>query len=366
MAKGKYLRKPNKRKSIPKFNVPKHIRKRIKALLGAGIVLGSLSSSYILSSEAEAQEEFQEEISQDYKQKTEPETEPETDPIKTYSICIAKNNAKIKVNNQSISIDPNSFIIVLDNEALAYDEDGNILKGMISDKDFEEVYQLTEEQMSELNVYQVVSTSDVNVRYSPEITNENKISTVPSLDYVLGYTTKTPEYDEEWVETLSINNNEIYSGYIREDLIREVDTLDSIKNKPKENLQDLENFTMVDTSSANNIDLKLRNLPDAKNSNNIITKIPHGTVVKVTGETIKSDNKTWSYITYETPKGDRVQGWVASNYLNNESLVIDQDSKTNFLGSVTGIDISTISPKDLRNLLEKGIPNNVKTPSRNY
>ena len=82
-----------------------------------------------------------------------------------HTIGIPNEDAEIIVDGKSFEIDPNSFVIVSEDEALAYDVHGNFFKGHIDSADFEEVMQLTEEEMDKFNtIYQINSDIDVNVR----------------------------------------------------------------------------------------------------------------------------------------------------------------------------------------------------------
>ena len=435
MDKKRNLKKPNvsnsKQKQKPKFIMPRYVKQKITIILTSGLLLSSLYNT------AQAKS------------------------ANVYTVGVPNHDATITVNGEDIKIDPNSFVIASETSALAYDESGNILKGVIDDTDFEKVFQLTESQMSNYNVYQVISESGVNVRSSGEIQDGNIISTVPSLDYVLGYATDTPEYDGEWVSTLSINGNEIHNGYIREDNIKEVGSFEDIYNRDDVSLQDTEKMMIVNTSQDGGISLNLRSMPETSNKENILTKIPNGSTVKIIGENINSDNRNWSRIIYETTDGNTFEGWVATNYLTSNivkqqvqevkqndiqntenrmqvntsqdgnidlnlrstpetsnkeniltkipngsfvkvigetiqsgnrnwsqvvyesadgnifegwvatnyltSTLVEQPTEqiqTNKSGSITGIDISSMSPEELRELLQNGIPNSVKANIR--
>lgn len=366
MAKGKYLKKPHvsaksprkehQRKKSQKYKMSKQYREQINAIIGAGfIVLGGLYGTLAGSLPVEASSD---------------QPVPEQTNFKElYTIGIANENAEITVDGKNYKIDDSSFVIVSEDTALAYDESGNLLKGYISDDDFKEVIKMTEEEMANYNIYQVAVGNGVNVRSSEEILDNNIISTVPYLDYVLGYTTNTSTNDVEWVSTLSVNGDNIYDGYIRGDLIRDVGTFDTIEGKVEENTSTIEYIMIVDTSRDGNIGLNLRAQPDTSTKENILAKIPDGATVHILGQTITSGDREWTQIEYETPNGQKLQGWVAKNYLisNIEEQQIAQTQEnvkeinTNSTGKVTGIDISGISPNILRQILQNGIPEEVTT-----
>ncbi len=275
---------------------------------------------------------------------------------KTYIIGLPAEGATLENRGQTYIIDSNSFVIVSGNEALAYDEEGNIQKGRVSGE-IEEVSTITEEEMAKYNIYQVVHEDGVNVRTTNTIEDNNIISTVGYQDYVLGCSPTTNEHDGEWIPTLSVDGDNLYEGYIREDLIQEVGNLNLIYDNANETLM------KVDTSKDGNINLNLRTRPENFDKRAIKTTIPNGSIVRLIDQQVSENNRSWSHIEYETEKGYKLRGWVATDYLTVyfEGQQNTDGIKTNKTGNVTGIDISSISPNELRQLLENGIPNNVST-----
>ena len=361
MSKGKYLKKPQTSKVL-KFKMNKITKQRIYALLGAAVL-----STALFSPPSKA-------VSNPEPESPPPSTEvlQPTEPEIIYTIGIANDGAEIVVNGKSYKIDNNSFIIFSENEALAYDIYGNILKGDISADSFKIVRQMTSKEMSNYNISQVISEIDVNVRSSGEILDDNIISTVPSFDYVLSYKPQTPENDKEWIPTLSINGDNLYDGYIREDLLKEIDTFQAINNRTDKNMTNAENLMMVDTSKDDFISLNLRSEPKAIDNSNIIAEIPHGTFIHLLGETTQSGNRNWTLIRYETLDGTQFEGWVAENYLTSYIIQEETGSRVidginvNSSGNVTGIDISTIKPDDLKSLLQNGIPEKVYSKNGSF
>lgn len=333
------LRKEEKRRQKIKqvFKMSKQTKTKIKAwLAAAAIVVGGVETANVVFAS-----------SNDY------------NTPKTFTIAIANDNAKITDRGQTYTIDSNSFVIVSEGEAIAYDENGNIQKGQVSGG-IEEVCTMTEDQMSKYNIYQVTSLDGVNVRTTGAIEDNNVVATVGYQDYVLGYSASTEEYDGEWISTLSVSGDNLYEGYIREDLIQEVGNFNLIYDNANEILM------KVDTSKDGNANLNLRTKPGDFDKMFIMTTIPNGSIVRLIEQKTSEDNRSWSYIEYKSTDGDKKQGWVVSDYLIPHYTPEQGKENTNggiinSTGNVTGIDISSISPNELRQLLQNGIPDNVST-----
>lgn len=271
-----------------------------------------------------------------------------------YTIGVGNYGAEITVDNpktpeeDSYSI-YDSFVIVSEDEAITSDVNGNFLKGQISNEDFTEVTQLTEEEMANYAFYQVVSESGTNV-----ISDGSVISTVPSGDYVLAYKADT---SEKYLKALCTSNGSLYEGNIEKNALKEIGDFEAISYRAEQNVNNIENMAMANTKTAEYINLKLREQPGQA----IITEIPHGSFVHVLGETKQYGNKTWALVKYETPDGTEYEGWVASNYLSYDvvqekpSPKVREGINVNSTGNVTGIDISGMSGKDLGELHENGI-----------
>lgn len=329
-----------------KFKMNKKIKRKIRALLAAAtIAIGGFQTvDAILSN-------------------------PTTKFEKNFTIAVANPDAEITVDREKYAIDSNSFVIVSGNEALAYDDNGNIRKGHVRNEDIKEVLTIDEEKMSNYNIYQIIVEEGANVRSAGRIEENNIISTVGYQDYVLGYTPTTDEYDGEWISTLSTCGNDIYDGYIREDLIQEIGSFDTIYDRANENS---ENMMIVDTSKDGNINLNLRTQPGDLDKRLIMTTIPNGSIVHVIGETVSLENRDWTQIEYKSSSDYKIQGWVAADYLTpyyvsqtpiekQEIVKNIEGIKNNATGNVTGIDVSAISPNDLRELLKTGIPEKVSS-----
>lgn len=264
----KNLRKPTVQKnSTPHYKMPRRVKQRIKGLIAAAAIsLGAIPIAAHAPTSA-----------------LENPTPQEPTPVETMcTIGIPNNDAHITVDGKKHKIDQNSFIIVSEDTTIAYDELGNMHNGHVDEEDFKEVLSMTEEELSNYAIYQVVSESGAFIRSTNTIEENNIISTVPYSDYVLGYTAETQEHDGEFLSTLSITDNGVYKGYISEsDLTLEIGKSDTL-------------------------------IPEKK------------------------------------PESEEIQNPM-------------QQIKTNAAGSVTGIDISGMTPKQLRALLQNGIPNQVNT-----
>ena len=373
MASGKYLKQQpkktiksyQKKNSPPRYTMPKEVKRQIFALAAAGFfTIAGLSylvqdaktqsiPSDPLTHATSAQNGIQDVDTLEF---VEAETE------KLYTIGIANYDAEITVNDKTYPIG-NSFVIASEGEVVVSDVHGNFLKGSLSADEYREVTKINEKQLFEFNYFKVVSDSPANVRSYGEISEDNVISTVNPGDYVLSYRPSTPEYDGEWLPTLSIFDGKLYAGYMREDIIKEVGAVEAVNYRTEQNMENIQNNLMVDTSKDDYIPLKLRSEP----GQDVITEIPYGSFVQLLGETKQYANKSWNLVNYKTPDGNQYKGWVASKYLTNE-VVQDQPGpkvvngiQLNATGNVTGIDVSTLSPNALREILQKGISDQTRS-----
>lgn len=341
---GKYEPK----RSSPKYKMPPEGKRKILALIAAGFIAGTVIASITPEVSTQAAKEIpsaQAASLQEYI--------PEPEPELIYSIGIANYDAEITVNGKNYPIG-NSFVIASENQVMVSDVHGNFLKGELNPDDFQEITQKTEAEMAQYNFFQVISDSPANVRASGQISDDNVISTVPSGDYVLAHKANTPEYDGEWLTTLSIYDGHLYEGYMREDVLNEIGTIEAINYRTEQSMQ---NIAMVDTSKDEYISLNLRSEPGKE----VIAEIPYGSFVEILGETTQYGNKSWNLVKYETPDGNEFQGWVATKYLTNDVVQEQPGPKVingihvNTSGTVTGIDVSTLSPNVLREVLQTGI-----------
>lgn len=271
------------------------------------------------------------------------------EPEVIYTIGFGNYDSEIIIeDNKNYPID-DSFVIVSKNEAITSDVHGNFLRGQISNENFTAVAQMTEEEMANYAFYQVVAENGANV-----MSDNAVISTIPSGDYVLAYKS---DASEKYLQALCTSNGSLYQGNIEKNLLQEIGDLQAISYKADQNVNDIENMAMVNTKTAQYINLKLREQP----GETIITEIPHGSFVHMLGETKQYGNKSWALVKYETPDGAEFQGWVASNYLSYDvvqakpSPKVREGINVNTTGNVTGIDVSGMSARDLSRLFEAGV-----------
>lgn len=350
--------------SKPKFKMKRKDKQKIYALLAAGVLtVGMFRPGKPDDPEIPTPTETTPSIS------TEEVFVPETtEPEIIYAIGIPNKNAKIMVGDKYYQIDPNSFIMVNGNEALAYDTVGNFIKGFINTNDYEKIMDISSKELDNYNISQVISETDVNVRSSGAILDNNIISSVPSYDYVLSYKPNTFAEDKEWISTISINDGQLHEGYIREDMLQEIDSFENLDMRTELNMKNAQDLLMVDTAIDGYISLKLRQQPKG----NILTKIPHGSFVQQLGENAMTGDTAWSLVRYETTDGQEFEGWVASDYLKEYVVegpiaptVVD-GINVNLTGNVTIIDFSTIEPEKLEELFKNGIPHQVNAKGKLY
>ena len=341
----------------PTYSMPRWVKRRLFALAAAGLLSTVGMASLVhknTSKEAYPAQETPAVHAAPF-QREEHKASPKAEDV--YIIGVTSYDAEITVDGKSYPVG-DSFATYSQNGFIVSDVHGNFLEGDLTEGVFTEITRKTESQMENYNYFKVISDSPANVRSSGEIADDNIISTVSSGDYVLGYEANTPEYDGEWILTLSINGSSVYEGYIREDLLQEIDAVEAINYRTEQDMQNIQGKVMVDTSRDQYITLNLRSEP----GKDVIARIPHGSFVDVVGPNMQYGNRNWSLVNYSTPGSkDKVQGWVATQYLTNEVVQeqpghkIINGTHVNATGNVTGIDVSTLSPKALRYILENGI-----------
>lgn len=357
---------------LAKFKVPKRTKAKMQKLLalaGAGLILVNLSAEVVHAHQYDKDNNSTKKTGisqQDF------ENDSSSSDI---SIGTVRNGTQIADDGHNYLIDANSIVISSKGDSLAIDEDGIIRKGDIDTSKFTEIFTMTEDEMADYSIYQVDVIDGVNVRGAPSTEEDNVISTLAFKDYVLGRKTDTIENENKWISTISVSmDNVVYEGYIREDLVSEVGEFDLIYDNVDATLM------KVDTSKDGKMDLNLRTNPEIFYNRNVMRTIPHGSIIKFLGEETKIDDRSWSKVEY---KG--TQGWVSSDYLQeyfsqekteqtSETIQIQQNTdnrtqhtqnvesiNTNATGNVTGIDISSLSPNELQELLQSGIPRGVSS-----
>ena len=342
--------KSNQKKNVPKYKMKKRDKKRILIFLAALGAASWISSAVISPNSPPTMSANAVEVVSTITSNID-EKEPEI----LYTLGVGNYDSEITIeNNKSYPID-DSFVIVSENTAVTSDVHGNFLKGQIDNNDYTKIIDLTAEEMDDFAFYQVVSESGANV-----IFDNNIVSTIPNGDYVLAYKSDS---SEKYMKALCSNGGNLYQGNIEKNLLQEIGDIEAINYKADQNVNNIENIAMVNTKTAQYINLKLREQP----GQSVISEIPHGSFVQVSGETMQYGNKTWAMVKYQTPSGEISQGWVASNYLSLEvvqekpSPTVREGINVNATGNVTGIDISGMSAQDLNRLFESGISS--QTPS---
>ena len=272
--------------------------------------------------------------------------------------------------------DANKFLwvpVIYVNEENQY-EQGFIRSDLLKQMSFEEnkdenTSEVKEEASAEKRERRIVDTSrddnvDLKLRSDTVIDKSNIISKIPngSIVYVVGDTVKNN--DHTWTEIEyedkdgNINRGWVVSSYLKEDKIVKV----------------------VDTTSDNYHDLNLRQKPGLQGK--IIATIKHGAQLELSSDDIENlkqaDNRDWVKVTLP----DGTTGYVSYSFLRDktytenvkdeekfEKLAKDQeeaieDVKNSFTqnsyGKVTGIDISSATPEELRKLLrDSKVPSHI-------
>lgn len=283
---------------------------------------------------------------------------------------------KIEIDGQEFELDINSIAIVDgeieegDNKVFAYDQEGNLLEGNVSGENLKGSMEISGQDLQEYAIYQVISTEGTQL-----IKTGEEISNVLYGDFVLG-----KEQHEEFVDVLYPSGDKILKGKIDEkslSLVNEVYT---------DRYQDAGVTKMVvDTSIDEYTELNFRTSTNLEKYS-IMMQIPNGTIIEATGETSNENGIEWTKIKYQGQ-----EGWVATKYLQEfmnsqeqpqeklEEDLYKEEQETevkqeniqqentisedirNRSGMVTGIDVSTMTPNQLRQTLESGISRNVST-----
>lgn len=341
---GKYTEKS----SPPKYKVPAGLTRRIFALVTTALI----AKNFIAPNPPHGTTYAAEPTPSSSSVVSTLEFTPEPTIL---TLGIGNYGAEITVDNPQTPGEDNysiydSFVIVYENNVVTSDVNGNFLKGHLDNGDFTTIAQLTESELKDFNFYQVNSENGANLIY-----DGNNIATVPNGDYVLALKSND---NEQSLKTVSIINGNAYLGYIDSNLLNEIGDFEAISYKADQNVNDIENIGIVNTKSADYINLNLREQP----GQDIITQIPHGSFVHMLGDTKQYGNKTWSLVKYISPDGSEYQGWIDSgNYLSYSSVPekpgpkIRDGINVNSTGNVSGIDISGMSKNDLEKLCKNGI-----------
>lgn len=220
---------------------------------------------------------------------------------------------------------------------------------------------ITGSELSKYDIYQIRPEKGARIR-AEKTTDSEIIGAVGYGDYVLARDGKiTPEFDGEWQPVIAIYEGDVKTGYMREDLLEKVQDLSEVNFSQEVNEGKIK--MIVDTSEDGGINLNVRSEPGGPE---VIGGIPNGSVVEVIGEIVTVRGLDRVEVRYISDKGNIIEGWVSAKYLRELGEVskdnIEQISR-NAMEDIllTGIDVSGTSGKQLKKLLERGVPNKVTT-----
>ena len=211
------------------------------------------------------------------------------------------------------------------NDVLVISDDGRLVSGIISGDCLEKISVVSEDTLEKYNiVYEVLPEDGANIRNQPKVGNDNKVGSIGEGEYILGAEKMlTGENNFLWVPVMYASEDGIQEGYIRSDLLEKVEKKEIEENTA--NVQEKKEYRekmIVDTSKDNRVPLNLRR-EKIVNQNNIIEKIPNGSVVyKLSEEPEKSGTRDWVKVEFENEEGEIVTGWVVNGYLKEYNEVI--------------------------------------------
>jgi len=357
---------------LAKYKVPKRTKAKMQKLLalaGAGLVLLNLTAGVVYANQIDKDNNSSENPG------IEQQDNKNDNSSSDVSIGTVSNGTPIEDNGHNYLIDPNSIVISSQGEALAIDESGIIRRGTVDISKFNKIFTKTEKEMSGYSLYKVNVIEGANVRAAPSAKEDNIISAVPFNDFVLGRNTDANE--NNYMSIIFVTaDGVIYEGYIREDLVSEVGEFDLIYDNVDATLM------KVDTSKDGEIPLNLRTNPEIFYNRNVMRTIPHGSIVKFLGEKTDIDGRSWSEIEYKGSRGCvlsvYLQEYFSQKKLDSQPETVQQEEHnyeaeendiSQFLndeGTITGIDVSSISPSNLEKVLENGIPETVPSAFGNF
>lgn len=239
------------------------------------------------------------------------------------------------------------------------DENGEYIGGTVDGGNLQkEGITIKVNDLVEYDIYQIATESS-NIQDSTE-TGANIIGRLENGDYVLAYEPSTKESDGELQQAIAVTaEGNLVQGYIREEDLAKVKVLSphDLKVESQEELP----VAQVDTSKDGGVNLNLR--PEPGSTEKIIG-IPNGSNVELMGEKTQKGEKTWVKVRYKDQNGKIYEGWVVEKYLNyleQEKTTEKKYISLNEEGTAPGIDVSGASETQLRELIENGIPDTIKT-----
>lgn len=299
------------------------------------------------------------------------------------SIVPTSGNRAIKLESDGTEIELTSGDIAIvqgkilegENRVVVLDEDGNQIEVCVSSQNLSGAIEMSGEKLEDYVIYQVTSTEGADL-----IQTGDEVSNVSYGDFVIG----KEQHDEE-VYVIYPTQDGILTGKVDERMLEVVNELTTDQYRDPSLVR-----MVVDTSTDKYAKLNFRSTPDYEKYS-IMMQIPNGTIIDSTGETIFAEGREWTKIQYEGQTG-----WVATEYLKeftrqeqlheqeeqeqmqqqeqeqiqqqeqqlqetNAPEHLESEGITNMSGGVTIIDVSTMTPKQLRTILQNGIPIELST-----
>lgn len=257
--------------------------------------------------------------------------------------------------SKKVALHPGDLIVVLgdlnengNNNVIITLENGEVLQGKMHGKNLQSYKEITEDMVGNYDtIYRITDKEKfVNFRSSPEINENNILSQILSGEYVVGGSSNV----EGWSDVLYVNELGMQEGFISSDLLVEVGNVEKTKGITKK-------YGVINASEDDKATVTLRSLPRTIQGE-VISEIPNGAIVKIIineqGENPEfEDWEYWLRIEYTSNDGNVNRGYVESKYVKDYQIPIS----INNAGGVTGIDVSGISPEQLKELLNDGISN---------
>lgn len=293
---------------------------------------------------------------------------------------------RIEADGRSYEIDESAYVLVKEEiknleegttysyDAMAYDIEGNFVEGEIDGNYLEAEWEITE---SEAQRYTVIYKANQSIMQDGVYVVEG--------DNVLGTEAITSANGERVIQIIGTNENGAFRTEIPEGMLEVAAEIPTPEDEQtlygKSAIEEGLTPMRVNTTEDNGAKLNLRTVPD-EHKMYIMTQIPNGSTVYATGETTTENGRDWTEVKYINKDGDKFQGWVATEYL--VELDVQQEGQTyeqlvqtsnyqestyssiirNASGNVTGIDVSYMTPDELRTLLQSGISQSVTKGNR--
>ena len=270
-------------------------------------------------------------------------------------------------------IDNNEFIIVDNNikkgknDVIYISPYNEIIQGQVDSKYLKESkYFISEDVLKEYKyVYRTIPDEGANLRSKPTINDSLIVSTLGNDELVLAGTKYVSADDGfSWIPVIKVNQDGIYQGYVRDDLLEKegcikdgkfddkvLSTMSNLEISlvvPKEETTELEeNETntveqeqeksyeinqdeyikdinkKVNTEIDDKVPLNCRMEPSTEAD--IIVDIPSGSQITATGNRATNEGREWIEIIFKQ-EDKNIKGWVAESYL--EDIVVEKKIDT--------------------------------------